>query len=313
VLYATDAVAPIEYDRTVWPRLAEHRGAGEQWTLFYETKSNLRRDHVARMAAAGLLQVQPGIESFFTATLRATQNGATALQQVAFLKWAAYYGLVVIYGLIAGTPGESRTEVDSITELAGRLHHLPPPEAVDRLALHRSSPYFSQPERFGIVDVRPYQIQEMLYGVDHDTLMRLCYELNYSAPSQESTEMVGAYRRLQHAVADWRNSYTGGATLIETSAGPLRVITRSDNSTDAAVLVTDRLDATVLDLASEPISLHALAASTEASEDALAASVERLSASGYLVACDEQVLALALPHVLAAGAEEAVLDREHSR
>ncbi len=313
LLYATDAIAPMEYHRTVWPRLAEHRSAGEQWTLFYETKSNLGQHHVARMAAAGVLQVQPGIESFSTNTLRAMHKGATALQQVAFLKWAAHYGVKVIYGLIVGTPGETRADVDSMIELVGRLHHLPPPDAINRLALHRFSPHFRDPQRFGIVDVRPYKVQELLYGMDADAVTRLCYELNYSAPSQETPEMIAAYERLQQAVADWRVAYTRGARLIETRAGPLRVITRSGEPGEAAVLITDALDAAVLDVAREPVSLRALATRTEASEDALASCVERLSASGYVVARDEHVLALTLPHVHAAGHDEALLESDRGR
>jgi hypothetical protein len=41
--------------------------------------------------------------------------------------------------------------------------------------------------------------------------------------------------------------------------------------------------------------------------------VERLSASGYLIARDEHVLALTLPHVHAAGHEVAVLEGEYGR
>ncbi|MGH8882224.1 MAG: radical SAM protein, partial [Stackebrandtia sp.] len=93
LLYCTDAIVTANAQETVWPALREARRAGRNWRIFYETKSNMRRRDIARMAAAGILRVQPGIESFSTRCLALMDKGTTALQQVAYLKWAHAYGV----------------------------------------------------------------------------------------------------------------------------------------------------------------------------------------------------------------------------
>ena len=61
--------------------------------IFCETKSNLRKDQIALLSAAGIREVQPGIESFDTETLKLMDKGVTGLQNVAFLKWAQQFGV----------------------------------------------------------------------------------------------------------------------------------------------------------------------------------------------------------------------------
>jgi ribosomal peptide maturation radical SAM protein 1 len=62
----TDNILDMSYLRTLLPNLVAQ---GKHYRLFYETKSNLRKDHVELLAAAGVEELQPGIESLSTAVL----------------------------------------------------------------------------------------------------------------------------------------------------------------------------------------------------------------------------------------------------
>jgi ribosomal peptide maturation radical SAM protein 1 len=121
LLYCTDAISPATHHATAWPALHRARAEGRPWRIFYETKSNLKRRELARMAAAGILRVQPGIESFATNCLRAMDKGASGLQQVAFIKWAHAYDILVNYGIISGMPPERPADLRSMTALAAKL------------------------------------------------------------------------------------------------------------------------------------------------------------------------------------------------
>ncbi|PYS42219.1 MAG: RiPP maturation radical SAM protein 1, partial [Acidobacteria bacterium] len=55
-----DNILDMSFFKTVLPRLAAE---GEKYSLFYETKANLKREQVELLARAGVKSIQPGIES----------------------------------------------------------------------------------------------------------------------------------------------------------------------------------------------------------------------------------------------------------
>jgi len=68
-----------------------------------EDSRKLGRQAMARMACAGVAEIQPGIESFSSNTLRMMNKGATSLQQVNLLKWAKAYGVTVRYPILVSS------------------------------------------------------------------------------------------------------------------------------------------------------------------------------------------------------------------
>jgi ribosomal peptide maturation radical SAM protein 1 len=98
-----DTTLDMRYFRDVLPRLRE---SGHDLSLYYETKSNLRREQVRLLREAGVDFLQPGIESLSTPILKLMRKGVTALQNVRLLKWCAEYGIQVYWNVIYGFPGE---------------------------------------------------------------------------------------------------------------------------------------------------------------------------------------------------------------
>ncbi|ONI85380.1 hypothetical protein ALI144C_13950 [Actinosynnema sp. ALI-1.44] len=294
LLYCTDAIVAATYQETVWPALRDARAAGRDWRIFYETKSNMRRREIARMASAGILRVQPGIESFSTECLALMDKGTTALQQIAYLKWAHAYGVTVNYGIISGMPGETPDALREMTRLAARLHHLPPPADVNRLALHRFSPHFRSPEKFGITGVRPFHTQRMIYQCSSPLLDRLCYQLDFTVPDQQTDEYEQARDELVEALQVWREAFLAGAGLWMRAEGGLRIVGRTTSATDLGVeVIDDPLEVLVLDGCAERRSLSRLGERVDADEQRVVRAAARLEERGLLVR--EGMQALSLP------------------
>ena len=300
VLYSTDAIAPSSYDDDLWPALAAERRAGAEWMLFYELKSNITRAQAARLAAAGVTQVQPGIESFSSRVLRLMGKGATALQQVAFLKWARTYGITPTYGIIVGTPGETADDLSQICRVIERIPHLPPPVDVHPLALHRFSPYFDDPSAFGIRHVRPFAVQRVIYRCSDDLLRRLCYELNFCVPDQETEEIRNARAEVVDALSQWKVRHAQGTALWVRSAANLRIIARFDAAGPSVEVIGDPTDVFVLDSCAEVTSVAGLLRRSDRPEHAVRASLEQLAERGLVLLADG--CALSLPAVAGADA-----------
>lgn len=293
LLYCTDAIVPATYHATAWPALHRARADGRDWLIFYETKSNLKRRELARMAAAGILRVQPGIESFSTRCLEAMDKGATGIQQLSYVKWAHAYGVAVSYGIISGMPPERPEDLREMAALAAKLWHLPPPADVNRLALHRFSPHFRDPGAYGIEDVRPFRTQHLIYRCERPLLDRLCYQLDFRVPAHQSDEHERARDELVDAVEAWRQAFLAGAGLWIRSEGDIRVVGRSRSAVDLEVeVIEDPTEVLVLDGCAERRSVPRLATAGGMPIDALWAGVRRLEERGLVVVEGDEALAL---------------------
>jgi ribosomal peptide maturation radical SAM protein 1 len=296
LLYATDAILDYRYLRDLLPQLAYARRAyGLPLRLFYECKSNLRRNQIALLAAAGVCRLQPGIESFSTSVLKAMRKGVNGLRQVAFLKWAAAYGIELIYGILTGIPEETAADLQILLDLIPTMHHLPPPLSVNRLGLHKFSPYERDTEGYGFCDVRPFELQHLIYRFDDSLLQRLCYDLDYTLPSQETQEMKSYRQRLYAAVSTWQAAYRAGVRLIVNNTQDSLVILRRSGSIALDVIPLTGRKARIYKLAEDVIPEALLARQLDLSYDQLKRELDWLKQRELVAWMDEQVLSLAVP------------------
>jgi len=98
-----DNILDMRYFANVIPELAKRETKPD---LFYETKANLRKDHVRMLRAAGVSAIQPGIESLSTAVLARMNKGISMLQNVQLLKWCKEYNLDPNWNVLWGFGGE---------------------------------------------------------------------------------------------------------------------------------------------------------------------------------------------------------------
>ncbi|MGZ3428145.1 MAG: RiPP maturation radical SAM C-methyltransferase, partial [Polyangia bacterium] len=207
-----DNIMDMDYVRSVLPRL---RDAGFDLTLFYETKSNLRREHVALLAEAGVDRIQPGIESLSTPILKLMKKGVTAFQNIRLLKWGAEYGVGIYWNIICGFPREPETEYARMAELVPLLTHLDAPE-IGTLRVDRFSPYHKDPARYGLELLGPRAHFEHLYAVEPAVLVDLAYTFEYRHVDGRSVEGYSA--PLRAAVKIWREQ--GAASSLTWRRGP---------------------------------------------------------------------------------------------
>ncbi|RYE88068.1 MAG: RiPP maturation radical SAM protein 1 [Hyphomicrobiales bacterium] len=126
--------------------------------IFYEVRADMKKQQIVAMKAAGIVNVQPGIESFSTSLLKHMRKGTTAIKHVQFLRWCKEAGVNVAYNILAGFPGEQPEWFAEMEALIPKLRHLPPPlQNVTPIEMHRFSPLYERRLEFGVEehDLRP--------------------------------------------------------------------------------------------------------------------------------------------------------------
>ena len=202
-LYGTDNILDMDYFRSVLPRLAplaQHRH--RPLRLFFELKSNLKKHQVQQLAEAGVDHVQPGIESLADDVLTLMKKGATGLGQVQHLKWLTEYGIGIVYNLIVLNPGESTADYIRMAAMIPYVDHLPPP-SITHMWLERFSPYFVDPERYGIQQVRARPYYRTLCKAEGVDLDRLAYVFDYDHPTLSDPAHRAAVAELVRNVDAW--------------------------------------------------------------------------------------------------------------
>ncbi len=201
-LSAADNILDMSYCETVMPELAR-RDLGLE--LFYEVKANLSRERLEALRGAGVVRLQPGIESLSSEVLRLMHKGVTGLQNVRLLKWCRALGIQPVWNVLYGFPGEPPHEYARLAELVPLLTHLAPPEYVGRMRLDRFSPYFEDPEAYGIDRIEPFPEYREIYGLPAAALRNLAYYFTFEHGGQAGGDLDFAYARpFQDAVAEWK-------------------------------------------------------------------------------------------------------------
>jgi ribosomal peptide maturation radical SAM protein 1 len=199
-LFMTDNILSVKYynEFADW---AKRRNLGVNF--FYEMKSNVTRTQVEKLADARINAVQPGIESFSSKTLSLMRKGTTGIQNIAFLKYAREYGILPVYNILTGFPGEDPAEYERTALELPKLVHLKPPNAVPDIEYHRFSPYHQAPERFGIT-LRPSQKYGQLYPFTEEVIKRLAYFFDRDDAGNVDRPYV---KPLREQVKRWHEHY----------------------------------------------------------------------------------------------------------
>ena len=217
-IQAVDNIMDLGYFKNVLPALAAR---GLKVDLFYETKSNLNKDQVRLLRAAGVSDIQPGIESFSDTVLKLMRKGVTGLQNIQLLKWCKEFGVVPSWNFLWGFPGEPTEEYERMARLVPLLAHLDPPVAHTRIRLDRFSPNFFDAERLGFKNVKPFPAYRHIYPLDGPEVANLASYFTYDY--QEPRDVDGYTRSLSRELDKWKRPANQGA-LFSVEAGERLVI-----------------------------------------------------------------------------------------
>jgi ribosomal peptide maturation radical SAM protein 1 len=200
-IYCVDNILDLKYVRTLFPKLIARRSRVK---LFYETKANLTFEQLATLRAGGVCWIQPGIESFSDQVLHLMQKGTTALKNIRLLCWCRELGIEPLWNILYGFPGESPSEYANMATLLPLLTHLEPPQACGPIRLCRFSPYFNQPEAFGLRRVRADSYYRYVFPLPEPDLNRLAYYFEFEWPNSPAPSEYT--HGLQRAVRRWKTS-----------------------------------------------------------------------------------------------------------
>lgn len=295
LIYATDAILSREHAFELLADVAKLQEKGtDDIQLFFEIKSNVGRKEVALFAAAGVVAVQPGIESFSSSILKRIKKGTTSIRQVETLKWLSAYGIDTIYGLIAGTPGESIEDINEQITLIQNIHHLQPPSGLNPLGLHRFSPYFESPEEYGLKNIRPFEMQRIAYRASDNVLRRLCYELNYDSNEFSNEELRHAHEALKSAVHQWQSAYREGNRLVFTQDSGEIIVIRCIGDKVISRPLND-LEGRIYRSVQSAASLRTVVCAVQCEAKAAEGVLRSLESDRLVIFLDNKWLALALP------------------
>lgn len=201
----TDNIMPHRYFQTLLPRLARE---APRLSIFYEQKANLSLGQMVALAQAGVRAIQPGIEALSTSLLERMRKGVSARQNLALLRYARATGIAIAWNLLWGFPGDEAQAYQETLALVPLLHHLPPPEALWHISIDRFSPYFDEPERWGVKNLRPIPDYADFLPKQAD-VARIAYHFTgeYACGSHRRVDVI---ERLLAAVARWRGSWSEG-------------------------------------------------------------------------------------------------------
>jgi ribosomal peptide maturation radical SAM protein 1 len=213
-LELVDMVAPPSFFTKSLPELAENPLAVP---LFVQVRATMSYEDIARAERAGV-ELQCGIESLSDSVLSRANKGTSSLENLRFLKWCQACGLEPTWPMLAGFPQEGEEDYVSTWELMESVSFLPPPSQLGSVLVPRFSPYFCEPELYGLGNLRPLAAYQHLYPFSEATLSRIA--LFFTDDDTMSTARP-YLQRLEEVVREWRRSYgsKGDLQAVETEAG----------------------------------------------------------------------------------------------
>jgi len=291
---ATDNILDMRYFSGFLPEVADRRLNA---TIYYETKSNLKKDQIRMLRDAGVRGIQPGIESFSDRVLALMRKGVTGLQNIQLLKWCKEFGVEADWNLICGFPGEPPEEYARMAALVPLLTHLRPPISAAPLRLDRFSPIFCDGEKAGITRVQPMPSYRHVYPLPEEAISNIAYYFTFEYRDPRD---VGAYvDPLRRQLREWRRAAKQSDLFAVDVEGrlviwdlrpafrvPVTVLTRIDR---ALYLACDG----IFDLRHpRPLDLDATVQAPSLEE--LRARLDSFAARGLAVKQDDRYLALAV-------------------
>jgi ribosomal peptide maturation radical SAM protein 1 len=288
---AVDNILNMRFHKTLFPAMAAQ---GLTYNLFYEVKSGLSPERLKELRSAGVVRVQPGIESLSTHVLALMNKGVKAIANVNFLRWCSRLGIDASWNLIWGFPGELEEDYAAQAALIPKLFHLQPPIGAGRIWLERFSPLFQG----RAADARPIVPERSLRYVYPETvdLQRAAYFFEYDL---ETGVSEAGYDALVAGAAAWKRAHAGDARpRLEYRYSPGFLQIDDTRWTEEPGIYTFEGDVAQLYMAltETPRPLAELRRASSLDEGTFGAALEQFCRDGLAMQEGELALALATPH-----------------
>ncbi len=210
-----DNILDMKYFKELLPKIKE---INLNRLIFWETKSNLNKEQVQLLYEAGITYVQPGIESLSTHVLKLMKKGVSVLQNIQFLKDCKQIGVYPSWNIIFGFPEEKIEDYKQMLELINKITHLQPPDQLGPFMLQRFSPYFNNPEKFGITNVSPKNAYRFVYPYKDSNLFNLAYYFKFDF--RDDVKPPDYDKELTQTVNYWRQCFENHENLYSYKKSP---------------------------------------------------------------------------------------------
>ena len=211
----TDYIMDHRYFKEFLP-LLENSGLGQH--CFFETKSNLTRPRLESLVNAGIQTIQPGVESFSTNVLKIMNKGATALQNIQLLRYCKELGILPLYNILYGFPGETKGDYIEQTTLIEKLEHLQPPVMCGSIVIHRYSPLFNGTAPHNYRDITPRDDYFFVFDPNSVDINQIAYE-HKGVQYSDDPELYLAHKNLEKRIGDWRSNTKAFPSRLEFRLG----------------------------------------------------------------------------------------------
>jgi len=170
--------------------------------LCCQVRTGLTKDQIRLLHDAGMAYLQIGIESLSSPILRLMRKGTRAIRNIEMLKWCKECGVTPRWNLLWGMPGEPVQEYERMARLVPFLSHLRPPLYTGAFLLYRFSPYFEDPTRFGLKNLRPSASAFDIWPLHEEAVSRLAFYFDFEYDDDRDVEQYTT--RLREACILWR-------------------------------------------------------------------------------------------------------------
>jgi ribosomal peptide maturation radical SAM protein 1 len=205
MLSFSDNILSRDYMKSVLPYWAAQ---GSQTPKFFEVKANMTRNEVILLKRAGIIQIQPGIESLVDSTLRIMGKGVSGAQNIALLRWCMEIGVEAHWNLLYGFPGEDPASFVQTTKLIQKLSHLNPPRGCFPIRIDRFSPNYERWQQQGFHSVSPLPAYPHVFAASPEEIAELAYFFDYEhAHTAALPELAASMREFWSL---WLNSHFQG-------------------------------------------------------------------------------------------------------
>ena len=178
--------------------------------IFYELRADFSKAELMLMKDAGVVEVQPGIESLSTPLLKLMGKGTNALRHIQFIRWCTEVGVDVTYNILRGFPGEKVEWYLAMADLMARITHVQPPtQQMFEIEMHRFSPLFERRAEFSIDEVSIRGDYKCNFPTGSVDLMKVGYYYEYQSSIKPDP---GEYEPIvSPVIADWMSAHASGA------------------------------------------------------------------------------------------------------
>ena len=133
------------------------------------------------------------------------EKGVTALQNLKLMREARSRQITLLWNFLVGIPGELEKEYEPILDILPAIVHFQPPKGVFSVHIDRYSPYFCNPSRFNIKNVRPFAAYKQVYPANAN-LEQLVYSFDADYESILSGDLH-LYKLINSQCYEWTRSW----------------------------------------------------------------------------------------------------------